>query len=215
VNSHSVSASVAELRPRKSPVQARSLATLDAIYEATIQVLVAEGMGRFTTTRVADRAGVSVGSLYQYYPNKRSLLAAVLERHLGHVSDVIEQVCVSQHGKRLADMARAVATAFVDVKMERPDVSKALYAVAEEHGGAAFVGRATLRGLKAISAMLASACDARPIDLELVSSTFLSAMIGPVRNLLETDVSRARIAKFREHVVLLTSAYLDVALRAR
>ena len=210
-----MSAPASELKPRKSPVQARSLATMDAIYEATIQVLVAEGMARFTTTRVADRAGVSVGSLYQYYPNKRSLLAAVLERHLVHVSEVVEKVCATQHGMQLADMARAVATAFVDAKMEQPEVSKALYAVAEEHGGAVFVRRATVRGLKAISAMLASASDARPIDLELVSSMFLGAMIGPVRHLLESDVSRARIARVREHLVLLTSAYLFATSLAR
>jgi hypothetical protein len=115
----------------------------------------------------------------------------------------------------LPDMARAVATAFVAAKMERPDVSKALYAVAEEHGGAVFVGRARVRTLKAISAMLVSASDAKPVDLELASSMFLSAMVGPVRNLLETDASRARIAKVREHVVILTSAYLSATFLAR
>jgi len=215
VNSLSMSAIAAELKPRKSPVQARSLATMDAIYEATIQVLVAEGVARFNTTRVAERAGVSVGSLYQYYPNKRSLLAAVLERHLLHVAEVVEKVCAAQRGMPLADMARAVSIAFVDAKMERPDVSKALYAVAEEHGGAVFVGRARARMLKAISATLASASDARPNDLETVSSVFLSAMAGPVRHLLETDVSRARIAKLREHIVVLTSAYLSATTLAR
>jgi AcrR family transcriptional regulator len=204
----------ADLKPRKSPVQARSLATLDAIYEATIQVLVAEGMARFNTTHVAERAGVSVGSLYQYYPNKRSLLAAVLERHLIHVVEVVEKACDTRRGMPLADMARAVSIAFVDAKMERPDVSKALYAVAEEHGGAVFVTRARTRTLKAISAMLASASDASPNDLETVSSMFLSAMIASVQNLLETDVSRARIAKVREHVVVLTSAYLAAVFLA-
>ena len=55
--------------PRKSPVQARSTVTVEAIYEATIQVLLSDGLPRLTTTRVADRAGVSTGALYQYYPN--------------------------------------------------------------------------------------------------------------------------------------------------
>ena len=71
--------------PRKTPVQARSTVTVEAISEATIQVLLSHGTERFTTTRVAQRAGVSVGTLYQYYPNKRSLLFAVLENHLDHV----------------------------------------------------------------------------------------------------------------------------------
>jgi AcrR family transcriptional regulator len=63
-------------------VQARSTATVDAILSATIQVLLSEGQERLTTTRVAYRADVSVGTLYQYFPNKQALLRAVLERHV-------------------------------------------------------------------------------------------------------------------------------------
>lgn len=65
--------------PRKTPIQARSTVTVESICEATIQVLLSHGLERLTTTRVAERAGVSVGTLYQYYPNKQSLLFAVIE----------------------------------------------------------------------------------------------------------------------------------------
>ena len=74
------------LDPRKTPVQARSTATVDAILSATTQVLLSEGQERLTTTRVAYRAGVSVGTLYQYFPNKQTLLRAVLERHVASES---------------------------------------------------------------------------------------------------------------------------------
>ncbi|MFX8539138.1 TetR/AcrR family transcriptional regulator, partial [Acinetobacter baumannii] len=67
------------LKPRRQPQQARSQVTVDAIFEATIQVLLASGLHRLTTIKVAERAGVSVGSLYQYYPNKQALLFGVLE----------------------------------------------------------------------------------------------------------------------------------------
>ena len=70
------------LEPRKSPVQARSAASLDAILEATIQVLLQVGKESLTTTKVALRAGVSVGTLYQYFPNKSALLKAALKRHM-------------------------------------------------------------------------------------------------------------------------------------
>jgi AcrR family transcriptional regulator len=65
--------------PRKTPVQARATVTVEAISEATIQVLLSQGVKRLTTTRVADRAGVSVGTRYQYFPNKKSLLFAADE----------------------------------------------------------------------------------------------------------------------------------------
>ncbi len=64
----------AQLSSRKSPQQARSNDLVAAILEAAIHVLAKEGAQRFTTTRVADRAGVSVGSIYQYFPNKASIL---------------------------------------------------------------------------------------------------------------------------------------------
>ena len=74
------------LEPRKSPVQARSAASVDAILEATIQVLLNVGKERLTMTRVALRAGVSVGTLYQYFPNKSALLQAALKRRLTEVT---------------------------------------------------------------------------------------------------------------------------------
>src|SRR5215475_2022291 len=77
------------LEPRKSPVQARSTASVDAILEATVQVLLDVGKERLTTTKVALRAGVSVGTLYQYFPNKSALLQAALKRHLDEVAGAI------------------------------------------------------------------------------------------------------------------------------
>ena len=73
------------LNPRKRPQQRRSRVTIDTIFEATIQVLLANGLDKITTIQIADRAGVSVGSLYQYFPNKR--LPAVVKRHVGEVAD--------------------------------------------------------------------------------------------------------------------------------
>ena len=63
-----------QISSRKRPQQARSNDLVAAILEAAIQVLAQEGAARFTTTRVADRAGVSVGSIYQYFPNKAAIL---------------------------------------------------------------------------------------------------------------------------------------------
>src|SRR5258706_6387784 len=92
-SSHLAQHAQAVLEPRKSPVQARSAASVDAILEATIQVLLQVGKERLTTTKVAVRAGVSVGTLYQYFPNKSALLKSALKRHLDEVTKAIELVC--------------------------------------------------------------------------------------------------------------------------
>ena len=68
-------------RPRKHASQDRSRATVDALVEATARILVREGFDNASTNRIAAKAGVSVGSLYQYFPSKEALVAAVMERH--------------------------------------------------------------------------------------------------------------------------------------
>lgn len=77
------------LSARKKPAQSRSVATCDAIVEAAARILERSGHARFTTNEVADLAGVSIGSLYQYFPNKDSITRALMERErLALVIDV-------------------------------------------------------------------------------------------------------------------------------
>ena len=69
-----------DLQPRRIPRQARSRASVDALLEATAQLLREGGYARLTTNRIAERAGVSIGTLYQFYPGKEALVAALVER---------------------------------------------------------------------------------------------------------------------------------------
>ncbi len=78
-----------ETSPRKRAVQARSRATVDVILKATARILIAEGYDRASTNKVAARAGVSIGSLYQYFPSKEALVAALLEQHLEEMGQVL------------------------------------------------------------------------------------------------------------------------------
>jgi len=170
-------------RPRKAPIQARSVATVEAVHEAALQVLAAEGIAKLNTTRVAESGAI------------------------------IEQTCLAMRGRPLVEMARVVATVFIDAKLQRPDASKALYAIAEEQGGAALVARATRQATKAITAMLETAPDVRKnANVELASEMVLGAMVGAVRQLLETDAPTRQTGKVREHLVLMCAAYLSATL---
>ena len=75
--------------PRKSAIQERSRATVDALVEATARILVKEGFDKASTNRIAEVAGVSVGSLYQYFPGKEALVAAVIERHQQQIMQTV------------------------------------------------------------------------------------------------------------------------------
>jgi AcrR family transcriptional regulator len=201
--------------PRKTPIQARATVTVEAISEATIQILLSQGAERLTTTRVADRAGVSVGTLYQYFPNKQSLLFAVLEDHLEKVTEAVEDACEHARHKPLTEMIKEVVEAFVDAKIARADISVALYKVAPDLGVLALLKRVTQRLGKAIARMLESAPDTRTSPDEFAIQMMLAAMSGAMRSVLETGGSPVMMRKVREHLVLLCRSYMAAATAER
>jgi AcrR family transcriptional regulator len=201
--------------PRKTPIQARSTVTVEAISEATIQVLLSHGAERLTTTRVAERAGVSVGTLYQYYPNKQSLLFAVLEHHMNNLATRVEAACESACYKPLAEMIKEMVEAFVDAKMERADVSAALYRVAADVGGPALIKRISQRSRKAIAATLQTAPDAKSPPDKFAIDIMLAAMAGAMRSLLEAGPTSDTVRKSREQLVLLCQSYMAAATAKR
>ena len=201
--------------PRKTPVQARSAVMVEAISEATIQVLLSHGADRLTTTRVAERAGVSVGTLYQYYPNKQSLLFAVLEDHLDKVSVAVEAACERARGKSLAEMVQDVVEAFVDAKMERADISTALYRSAAEVGGPPLARRMGQRSQMALEAMLRTAPDVVLRQKRFAIQMLFAAMAGTTRSVLEAGASPAMVRNLRDHLVLLCHSYMVAATQPR
>jgi AcrR family transcriptional regulator len=197
------------LEPRKSPVQARSAVSVDALLEATIQVLLSVGKARLTTTRVAARAGVSVGTLYQYFPNKSSLLQAALRHHLEEVTEKVEGVCREQRGKGLREMATAVINAFLEAKMRDAKTSVALYSVGSDVDGARIAKEMGVRSNKAIVAMLESAREPLTKDPQIVASMIGGAMGGVSRRLLESDAPEKDFDGLRRELIFLAGAYLE------
>ena len=197
----------APLKPRKSPLQARSAATIETLHLAAIQVLTKEGLGRCTTTRIAVRAGISVGSLYQYYPNRDALLAAVLKQHLDAVAGAVEQTCQAHHGKPAGAMASALVTAFLGVKLRDSAKSKALYAFGQERGGAQLATRHRSHMVGSIATMLSSAPDASFDDPEVTAMMALGVMMGPVQAVLEGRAPPEFAARLERELVLLLSSY--------
>lgn len=107
---------------RKTPLQARAAVTVRVIFEGTIQVLLTDGSTKLNTTRVAQRAGVSVDTLYQYFPNKQSLLYAVLKLHLTMIVEAMESACRDHRHTTVAAMAEAVVKAYVQAKTRQCEI---------------------------------------------------------------------------------------------
>ena len=189
-------------------MQARSAVTVEAIYEATVQVLLAVGPDRLTTTRVAERAGVSVGTLYQYFPNKQSLLLSALEKHLDRVVSAVELACRRNHGRQASTMIESVVEAFVDAKMERSDISMALYATAVGVQERALVNKVGKRARTAMASMLATVPNTKFADLPFTSLMLFSAMGGATRAVLEAGPSPRMVRLLRKQLVLLCRGFL-------
>ena len=207
-----VSARTSVINARKAPRQARSVNTVEAIFEATIQVLISDGPGDLTTTSVAERAGVSVGSLYQYFPNKQALFHAVNERYLTMLADRIEATCQAHRGAPYAEMADALVSTYIEVKIERRDVTIALYRAAAEVDVAGIVETMSQRIERSSQAMFATASDATFANLATVNVMMLNVLCGTVRNVFDRHMSELLIdGGLRTQLTLMFCTYLDAA----
>jgi AcrR family transcriptional regulator len=205
------SARPTHLTPRKTPRQARATATLDAMFEATIQVLVSDGPHRLTTTRVAQRAGVSVGTMYQYFPHKQALFYALNERYLDVLAAKVEVACLAQHGAAIGQMVEALVTTYWRAKTERPEVTRALYRSVVEIDNEALIAAFALRVDAATAAMLRTASDASFADLTTVNLTLLATVFGTVRNVFERNLPPDDERAVQGQLMMMCSAYLQAA----
>ena len=112
--------------PRKSATQKRSRATVDALVEATARVLIREGYDRASTNKIAGTAGVSIGSLYQYFPSKEALVAAVIERHTQELSNVVRGAMDRVAASPIAQAARELVAAGIEAHRADPKLHRVL-----------------------------------------------------------------------------------------
>ena len=199
------------LQPRKSPQQARSAATIEAIRQATIQVLLADGVGRLTTTRVAERAGVSVGTMYQYYPHKQALLFGIVEKQLVLIEDAMCAASERLMGADLKTLAEGLAAAWLDAKMADRVSSRAIYAIASEFDLSTPMGRAAKMMTEMFEVLLASAPDARFADRASVAFMLAALLGGSVRMVMEADPSEDNLERLRVELPRVCHAYLAAA----
>ncbi|MEO1332032.1 MAG: TetR/AcrR family transcriptional regulator [Myxococcota bacterium] len=182
-----------------------------AIHRATIQVLNREGLARCTTTRVAERAGVSVGSVYQYYSGRDVLLVAVLDGHLQRVSAEIEVCCARLTPEdTLETVAQTLVGAIVGAKLKNPAEARSLYVVAREYQSQQVIDRASKRVVHAF----ATALDRLGFGLDAleVSTTLIRAIGGVLEGLLTRGARANDIATAEMHLCSLSAGYLKERL---
>jgi AcrR family transcriptional regulator len=112
----------AKLAPRRQPKQRRARLTVDAVLEAAVKVLKREGFSALTTNRIAEVAGVSIGSVYQYFPDKGAIFTALHRRHIEEIDRVIEGQLLRHATSSLDDLIRALIEAMVEAHTADPEL---------------------------------------------------------------------------------------------
>ena len=119
-------AAVLARKPRKHASQERSRATVAALIEATARILVSDGFDKASTNRIAEVAGVSIGSLYDYFPGKEALVLAVVERHNRDIMQVVGAALAEMDSLPVEDAVRRLVTVAIEAHRVSPDLHRVL-----------------------------------------------------------------------------------------
>lgn len=166
--------------PRKQPRQARSQALVDAILTATARVLVRDGYDRCSTNRVATAAGVSVGSLYQYFPSKEALVAALLERHTEAVHAVFAEKLLAVGESSPRETAREIISAIIASHAVDPKLHRVLAEQVPRVGRLQKIDALHARGELLVRDFLASHPEGRRVDDVELAAFMIFAVVQAV-----------------------------------
>jgi len=204
-----------QLSPRKAPRQSRSQATVTAILDATAHILIERGFAAASTNAVAERAGVSVGSLYQYFPNKDALVSALRARHGDQMMAVILHALTKAMDATLIDGL----TGLVEATVEAHRVDADLHQVLEQQLGDMdmddqhdeYLGVMEER----IVALLARHRDEITApDLKLAAFMLLHAAHGLIHAVVLQRPKGTSLKHATQEIVAMLTAYLTAPRRA-
>ncbi len=162
------------VKARKSPQQARSRALVETILDTTARILVADGFAGVTTNGVAELAGVSIGSLYQYFPSREALVAAVARRHSERLKSALETELKQDHADLEAALT-ALLAAVARAHRVSPKLTAVLAGEVPKLGSLDWKAENTRRGIELARALLARHRGELRQDLDLDTAAFVCA----------------------------------------
>ncbi|MGE7137538.1 TetR family transcriptional regulator [Luteibacter sp. NPDC031894] len=199
---------------RKQPKQARSNDLVAAVLEAAAQVLATEGAHRFTTARVAEKAGVSVGSLYQYFPNKAAILFRLQSDEWRQTTDMLREI-LEDTRRSPPERLRALVHAFVRSECEEADMRVALGDAAPLYRDAPEAHEVRASGQQTVLAFVREALPDVAEATRVLAAELVTTTLGAVgKQFSESPRSDVEIAMYADAMADMLCAYL-AALRTR
>ena len=196
--------------PRKKPAQKRSRATVDAIVAATARVLVRDGYDALSTNRVAREARVSVGSLYQYFPGKEALVAAVMEQYASRMQ---ENIAARLQDAGTAATAEEVATemirAMLAAQQSEPRLHRALVEQVPRIGALRRLHELFTNYERLVAAWLGENLERIEVrDVDTAAFVLVAAVEGLVNRAILDRPELVSSGKIEEHILRLVLAYV-------
>ncbi len=202
-------ASTKGLRPRKTPVQARSVDTRDRILDAAARVFSAHGYAAGTTNRIADEAGLSVGSLYQYFPNKDAVLVELVRRHVASGTRHIEEVLASARPRSLRAWIEVLVDAMVANHQDDPALHQVLFEEAPRPPELlAELHALEDRAVGIVAEVLRALPEVRATDVDTAARFVVVTVESLVHRVVATRTPALSIDAFRDQLVTMLVRYL-------
>lgn len=200
----------ARLSPRKEPQQGRSRATVDVILAAATRVLVKRGYDGATTNLIAVHAGVSVGSVYQYFPNKEAIVGALIERHDAAMWQVFADGAAAGADRPIAEVAPMVIDALFDAHLVEPALHRVLHETVPRVGKLARLRETNEKARQMIEELLRHR--RHEIDVHDVAAAAF-VVVEAVEALIHQSVELppAQAAAVRHEATTLVLRYLNVS----
>ncbi|MGO8086449.1 TetR family transcriptional regulator [Rhizobium leguminosarum] len=199
----------ARISSRKQPKQARSSELVAAILDAAAQVLAREGAQRFTTARVAERAGVSIGSLYQYFPNKAAILFRLQSDEWRQTTDMLGGILADVQRPPLERLRRLVH-AFLRSECEEAAMRVALHDAAPLYRDAPEAQAARASGDRIIELFMQEVLPCAPEGTRALAGDLITTTLGTVgKQFSESPRSLAEIDAYSDAMADMFCAYLE------
>ena len=195
--------------PRKQPKQERARETVAAILTATARILVREGFEGASTNRIADEAGVSVGSLYQYFPSKEALIKALLERHIRDMYAVLEREMSRLLSLPLRQAVRELVELMISAHAVEPKLHRVFAEEVPRVGPLERIAEVERRFEKLTQSVLERLADGlRPRNLEIAAFVVVQSVEALTHSAVLYHPDKLANEEFVDEVVELVVRYL-------
>src|SRR5262245_29137275 len=194
---------------RRKPMQARARATMEMIFEATARIIERDGIAALNTNRIAERAGIGIGTLYEYFPNKDAILIAMARKRLAEDEGVVRQALAGAEVDPNVSLVRCAIRTMVALHAQRSKVRRAIMAAHLANGFGSEHARPVQEIAELIAKRNASQLGDKAPQLDGASLFVLTrAVIGVIRAAFEERSPLIGTTSLENELVRLIEAYL-------